>query len=119
MATIQVTVELKGVEVEVDVDFRPGWFKAGNRRGHPDNWEPDDGEGAEIEEVTIHLQSGRYVSVLKRLAPSEIERIQKACDKYEVEPDYPDYEPDDHYDEDPNVDCGTDSMGRDRDYGRF
>ena len=112
MATIQVEVILKGVDVEVDVDFSPGWFKAGNRSGHPDNWEEDEGENAGIEKVTLHLRSGRYVDVEKRLAPSQIAKIQKACDRYEHDPhDYAD-EPDDDFDTDPNVDCGTDRYGR-------
>ena len=116
MATIQVEVLLRGVDVEVDVDFSPGWFKAGNRRGHPDNWEPDEGEAAEIEKITLHLRSGRYVDVEKRLAAREITKIQEACDRYEHD-SRDDYvsEPDDYYESDPNVDCGTDRYGRGRD----
>jgi hypothetical protein len=116
MATINVEVDLCGVDVEVEVEFKPGWFQAGNRRGHPDNWEPDEGENAEIDAITLHLQSGGSMEVTDYLEPSEIERIQAACDRYEVEPDYP--EPDeDYYDEDPNVDCGTDNYGFDRECG--
>jgi len=121
MATIQVDVILKGVDVEVDVDFEPGWSRPGNRRGHPDNWDDGDGEPAEVEKITLHLRSGRYVDVEKWLAPSQIEKIQEACDRYEHDSrdDYPD-EPDNY--DDPrgyNVDAGTDNYGRDREYFRY
>jgi len=116
MATIQVDVILKDVDVEVDVDFEPGWSRPGNRRGHPDNWDDGDGEPAEIVKITLHLRSGRYVDAKKRLAASEIAKIQKACDRYEHD-SRDDYvsEPDDYYESDPNVDCGTDRYGRSRD----
>jgi hypothetical protein len=116
MATIQVTVFLKGVEVDLDVDFTPGWSTPAKLSGHPDNWEPSDGENAQIEEATLHLRSGRYVSVLKRLDPVEIEKIQESCDEYRHDPRDDYNEPDDDYDprDSYNVDCGTDNWGRSR-----
>ena len=40
-------------DVEVEVEYNEGWFQAGNRSGHPDNWEPDSGEDPEITDVGI------------------------------------------------------------------
>jgi len=40
-------------DVEVEVEYNEGWYQAGNRSGHPDSWEPDSGEDAEITDVGI------------------------------------------------------------------
>ena len=112
MATITVTVDLCGVDVEVEVEFNPGWFQAGNRRGHPDNWTPDEGANAEVESINLPLNNGGSIEVTPYLEAEEIARIQQACDRFEPEPYFS--EPDDDYfDDGPcNVDCGTDSYGR-------
>lgn len=121
MATTHVLVDLKGVEVEVTVKFNPGWYRPAKLSGHPDNWEPADGEPAEIEEIKLHLASGRVLDVESRLAYSEIKKIQEVCNEGgSSEPDYDPREDDDYDDpRDNNVDCGTDSNGRDRDYGKY
>lgn len=92
MATIHVDVSLKDVDITVEVDFNPGWHRAGNRRGHPDGWTEDEGEAAEIEKITLTLGSGRVLDVTRRLNRSDLEKIQRACDRWEDEP--PEYEPD-------------------------
>jgi hypothetical protein len=94
MATISVEVDLCGIEVSVEVEFNPGWFQAGNRRGHPDNWTPDEGANAEVESITFQLRSGN-IEVTPYLERSEIEKIQRACERYEPEPYFS--EPDDDY----------------------
>ena len=117
MPVTQVTVEVKGVEIDVEVEFTPGWFQRGCRSGHPDNWTPDEGEAAEVHSVALLLGSGRMIDFTNN---SDVMRqVQKACDEHEVEPDFDD-DPYDHdsFDDsrDFNVDCGTDSMGRGIDY---
>jgi hypothetical protein len=63
MVAIYVTVEWatdseEDVEIECDCEgFQP--FVKGNRRGHPDTWEPD--EGGYVEDVTYTLD-GREIS---------------------------------------------------------
>lgn len=96
---ITMSITLAGVDVDVDVEFNPGWFQRGSRRGHPDNWTPDEGEPAEIERVALTLESGRVVDLTRRLPKDTMERIQRKCDAYEPEPPEPDYEPDDYYDD--------------------
>lgn len=93
MASITLTVEIKDVEVDVEVTFNPGWFQRGCRSGHPDNWTPDEGEAAEIEKITLTLGSGRVLDVTNKLTDRQRERVQRACDEWEY-PE-PDYEPDD------------------------
>jgi hypothetical protein len=40
-------------DLEVEVEFDPGWEQAGCRSGHPDNWTPDEGEDPQITSVTL------------------------------------------------------------------
>jgi len=40
-------------DVEVEVEYNEGWYQAGCRSGHPDNWTPDEGEDPEILSVVI------------------------------------------------------------------
>jgi len=118
---IEITCGANQVPLVVEVEFTPGWFKAGNRRGHPDNWEPDEGENAEIESVTL---PGQAKDIWHKLSQREREQIQAVADEFKAD-EGPD--PDDYYDsrddyDDPrdyNVDCSTDSNGRDLDYGSY
>lgn len=47
-------------DVTCTVTYRHGWFRRGNRSGHPDNWTPDEGEDAEILKV-IREDTGQDV----------------------------------------------------------
>jgi hypothetical protein len=40
-------------DIEIEVEYHPGWEQAGCRSGHPDNWTPDESEEPEIVSVTI------------------------------------------------------------------
>jgi tRNA(His) 5'-end guanylyltransferase len=96
MASTTVTVTFYDVDVDVDVEFEPGWFKKGSRSGHIDDWTPDEGECAQIEKVTITLESGRVVDLTNRLTDRQRKKIQDACDR--------ESEPEPHYDDEPCYD---------------
>lgn len=82
-------------DIEVEVEYDPGWFQAGCRSGHPDNWTPDEGENPEITKVKIlegdhditHLFQGKLLRALE----------DKAWKDQEAQAD--DYDPPDYYDE--------------------
>jgi len=40
-------------DIEVEVSFREGWFKAGRLSGPPEDCYPDEGEDPEVESITI------------------------------------------------------------------
>jgi len=86
-------------DIEVEVDYTPGWYQAGCRSGHPDNWTPDEGEDPEIITVTT-VEGG--IDIVDALTKKQIESLilqavkdqeQQAEDAFEP--------PDDYYDDDP------------------
>lgn len=87
-------------DVTVEVTFNPGWFKRGNRWGHPDNWTEDEWEAAEIESVILEDEDGKKEDITCKLSDSQRDKIQHACDKWEDEPYVADYDPCDFYDDD-------------------
>jgi len=40
-------------DVHVEVEYRPGFYIPACRRGHPDNWYPEEGEDPEVLSVKI------------------------------------------------------------------
>jgi hypothetical protein len=40
-------------DIEVEIEFEPGYHQDGIRSGHPDNWTPDEGEDPQVTKVTI------------------------------------------------------------------
>jgi len=65
-------------DVEVEVEYNEGWYRAGCRSGHPDNWTPDEGEDPEILSVVIVHEEWEPVenehTDLGRLLSAEINR---------------------------------------------
>jgi len=88
-------------DIEVEVDYNPGYFQAGCRSGHPDNWTPDEGENPEITSVKIlegghditHLFTGK---LLRQLEDKAWEHQKGLADDYDPEP-YDDYDYDDYF----------------------
>jgi hypothetical protein len=72
-------------DVEVSIEFEPGWFKAGSRRGHPDNWTQDEGEGSEVHKVK-RLDTGEDVTPkISRRTMQHIHTVLDAVSQYEAE----------------------------------
>jgi hypothetical protein len=105
-------------EFTVEVDYTvSGGFRPATREDPP--------EYPEVEydyKAVLTLKNGKKIAYdLSKLPQKLLDKIQEACEEDASRNDGPDYEPDDYDFDDfnPNVDCGTDSNGRDRDYGRY
>jgi hypothetical protein len=86
---INVDIFHGGEEVTVEVEFAEGWFRPGNRRGHPDTWTPDEGENAEI--IAVKLDN---CDITRKLSKTARAKIQKACDTPPAREEYDGYDPD-------------------------
>lgn len=121
----ELTVTVGNADITLNVKFEGaihGSYRAATREDPP--------EYPEIEvyledEAELTLKNGKTIPYdLKKLPQTVRDKIQAEVEKHverSSEDDGPDYEPDDYdYDDcDPNVDCGTDNYGRDRDYGKY
>ena len=88
-------------DIEVEVEYNPGWFQRGCRSGHPDNWTPDEGENPEITKVKI-LEGDHDIThlfrdqALRALEAEAWQNQEAQADDYDPPDDY-DYEPYDDY----------------------
>ena len=94
--TITMTIDTfcNGVDGEMDVtvtgDVSP--FRAGNRSGHPDTWEPD--EGGEVEITKVVRPDGAETSLNSKEEERAEQMLRDAagdddsCLDYDDEPDY-------------------------------
>jgi hypothetical protein len=103
-------------EFTVDVDYTvSGSYRPGKTCGDPDScYEAEYPEVEYDNEAVLTLKNGQKIAYdLSKLSKRLLDKIQKACEDGASSHSEPDYEPDDdYYDENPNVDCGTDRYGR-------
>jgi hypothetical protein len=91
-------------DVEVEVDYKPGWFKPGRYYGPPESCYEDEGEYPEILKVVLHDPDYPSTDLLKLLPEAMVESLQtEAWDhqrntEQDYEPDY-DQDPEPYYDE--------------------
>lgn len=81
-------------DIEVSVEFTPGWFTPGRLSGPPENCYPDEGESPEIIKVTI-LEGDHDITA--DCTPEEIQRLEDEAWESQQESD-DDYYPDDRDD---------------------
>jgi hypothetical protein len=96
------TVTIKDVDVEVEVEYTPGTNVPASRRGHPDNWTPDESEAAEVHAVRALKADGRAgKDVTGKLSKQTMDRLtREAWDAGERAKEDPRDEPDEPYDDD-------------------
>lgn len=80
-------------DVQVEVKYDEGYFQAGCRSGHPDNWTPDEGEDPEVTSVILEddepfkgghdLVSDLPDAVLQRLVREAWEDQRQYADEVE------------------------------------
>lgn len=93
----QMNLTWQGDDVDVDIEFSPGYHTPASFKGHPDLWTPEEGEAPEITSVKI---SDTGEEILSRLSKSEVQRIEKSLERVQEDDHEPDYEPDDIGDDD-------------------
>ena len=77
-------------DVEVEVEYNEGWYEAGNRSGHPDNWTEDSGEDAEVTEINLTEEDwkpaeGENRDLLGAIQHSSVVRLIQACNEHQEE----------------------------------
>jgi hypothetical protein len=85
-------------DVEVEVEYSPGWFQAGRYSGPPDSCYPDEGEDPVIESVVIQDPDFEHANILADLPAKLVEALvteawdhQKGSEQDHY--DEPDYDP--------------------------
>jgi len=85
-------------DIEVEVEYEPGWEQAGCRSGHPDNWTPDEGENPEI--ITVTITGEKNYDIEDVLSKKELSSLVAEAWKDQEGRAEDDFDPPDDYDDD-------------------
>lgn len=93
-------------DVNVNVDYKSGWFKPGRISGPPDSCYPDEGEDPEIVSVVIDDDGFKSGNILEMLPEKLIDKLVSGAWEHQngqesYEPDEPDYDDAVDYNYDP------------------